>query len=128
MSTDISLHHVEGKRLDNTVWSLLNFNAYVKYHVKVSCLSIKNLSFMTIFPPCSSGNNYKTLFNIIFCKCSIQTTRGFIQRRMRRRLEGLVEVISTFQISVIFGRRYFSRTKKIIWFLCHMIKFIFPNV
>uniref|UniRef100_A0A9I9CP66 Arp2/3 complex 34 kDa subunit n=1 Tax=Cucumis melo TaxID=3656 RepID=A0A9I9CP66_CUCME len=52
---DISLHHVEGKRLDNTVWSLLNFNAYVKYHVK--------------------------------------TTRGFIQRRMRKRLEGLVEIL-----------------------------------
>ncbi|KAL4024748.1 hypothetical protein IC575_013118 [Cucumis melo] len=53
---DISLHHVEGKRLDNTVWSLLNFNAYVKYHVK--------------------------------------TTRGFIQRRMRKRLEGLVEILN----------------------------------
>ncbi|XP_038883851.1 actin-related protein 2/3 complex subunit 2B isoform X2 [Benincasa hispida] len=52
---DISLHHVEGKRLDKTVWSLLNFNAYVKYHVK--------------------------------------TTRGFIQRRMRKRLEGLVEIL-----------------------------------
>ncbi|XP_022154850.1 actin-related protein 2/3 complex subunit 2B isoform X2 [Momordica charantia] len=52
---DISLRHVEGKRLDKTVWSLLNFNAYVKYHVK--------------------------------------TTRGFIQRRMRKRLEGLVEIL-----------------------------------
>lgn len=52
---DISVHHVEGNRLEKTVWSLLNFNAYVKYHVK--------------------------------------TTRGFIQRRMRKRLEGLVEIL-----------------------------------
>lgn len=33
--TDISSRHVEGKRLDKTVWGLLNFYAYVKYHVKV---------------------------------------------------------------------------------------------
>lgn len=32
---DIFSHHVEGKQLDKTVWSLLNFYAYVKYHVKV---------------------------------------------------------------------------------------------
>ncbi|KAL5542339.1 hypothetical protein UlMin_010049 [Ulmus minor] len=55
VSFDISSHHVEGKRLDKTVWSLLNFYAYVKYHVK--------------------------------------STRGFIQRRMRKRLEGLVQVL-----------------------------------
>ncbi|XWS53759.1 hypothetical protein CRYUN_Cryun10bG0027800 [Craigia yunnanensis] len=55
VSFDISSHHVESKRLDKTVWSLLNFYAYVKHHVKC--------------------------------------TRGFIQRRMRRRLESLVEVL-----------------------------------
>lgn len=38
MYADISSHHVEGKRVDKTVWSLLNFHAYVKYHVKVICL------------------------------------------------------------------------------------------
>ena len=27
--------HIEGKKLDKTVWNLLNFNALVKYHVKV---------------------------------------------------------------------------------------------
>lgn len=27
--------HVEGKKLDKTVWSLLTFHAYVSYHVKV---------------------------------------------------------------------------------------------
>ncbi|XP_011041426.1 PREDICTED: actin-related protein 2/3 complex subunit 2B-like isoform X2 [Populus euphratica] len=52
---DISSHHVEGKKLDKTVWSLLNFYAYVKNHVKC--------------------------------------TRGFIQRRMQKRLESLVEVL-----------------------------------
>ncbi|KHN48465.1 actin-related protein 2/3 complex subunit 2B isoform X1 [Glycine soja] len=52
---DISSRHVEGNRLDKTVWNLLNFNAYVRYHVK--------------------------------------STKGFIQRRMRKRLESLVEVL-----------------------------------
>ncbi|KAM3708348.1 hypothetical protein ACJW31_02G090100 [Castanea mollissima] len=55
VSFDILPRHVEGKRLDKTVWSLLNFYAYVKYHVKC--------------------------------------TRGFIQRRMRKRLESLVKVL-----------------------------------
>ncbi|KAF1858801.1 hypothetical protein Lal_00013724 [Lupinus albus] len=52
---DISSRHIEGKRLDKTVWNLLNFNAYVRYHVK--------------------------------------STKGYIQRRMRKRLENLVEVL-----------------------------------
>ncbi|XP_027936814.1 actin-related protein 2/3 complex subunit 2B isoform X2 [Vigna unguiculata] len=52
---DISSRHVEGNRLDKTVWSLLNFSTYVRYHVK--------------------------------------STKGFIQRRMRKRLESLVEVL-----------------------------------
>ncbi|XP_034926169.1 actin-related protein 2/3 complex subunit 2B isoform X2 [Populus alba] len=55
VSFDISSRHVEGKKLDKTVWSLLNFYAYVKKHVK--------------------------------------GTRGFIQRRMQKRLESLVEVL-----------------------------------
>ncbi|KAG6759191.1 hypothetical protein POTOM_035660 [Populus tomentosa] len=55
VSFDISSRHVEGKKLDKTVWSLLNFYAYVKNHVKC--------------------------------------TRGFIQRRMQKRLESLVEVL-----------------------------------
>ncbi|KAB5537689.1 hypothetical protein DKX38_015222 [Salix brachista] len=55
VSFDISSCHVEGKKLDKTVWSLLNFYAYVKKHIKC--------------------------------------TRGFIQRRMQKRLESLVEVL-----------------------------------
>nr|XP_048333804.1 actin-related protein 2/3 complex subunit 2B isoform X2 [Ziziphus jujuba var. spinosa] len=55
VSFDISSRHVDDKRVDKTVWSLLNFHAYVKFHVK--------------------------------------STRGFIQRRMRKRLEGLVQVL-----------------------------------
>ncbi|XP_028800402.1 actin-related protein 2/3 complex subunit 2B-like isoform X2 [Neltuma alba] len=35
VSFDISSHHVEGKRPDKILWNLLNFNAYVRYHVKV---------------------------------------------------------------------------------------------
>ncbi|KAL4285256.1 hypothetical protein GQ457_16G030040 [Hibiscus cannabinus] len=60
VSFDISSHHVEGKRLDKTVWSLLNFYAYVKHHVKC--------------------------------------TRGFIQRRMRSRMDSLVQVLEKSMI------------------------------
>ncbi|GAB4843082.1 hypothetical protein Ancab_013061 [Ancistrocladus abbreviatus] len=55
VSFDIFSHHVDDKRLENTVWNLLNFYAYVKSHVKC--------------------------------------TRGYIQRRMRRRLDDLVKVL-----------------------------------
>ncbi|KAG5588245.1 hypothetical protein H5410_048679 [Solanum commersonii] len=34
VSFDISSRHIEGKRLDKTVWNLLNFYAFVKNHVK----------------------------------------------------------------------------------------------
>ncbi|KAL3642078.1 hypothetical protein CASFOL_012893 [Castilleja foliolosa] len=53
ISFDITSRHVEGKKLDKTVWNLLNFYTIVKYHVK--------------------------------------STRGFIQRRMRTRLDRLVQ-------------------------------------
>lgn len=33
---EISARHIEGKKLDKTVWNLLNFYALVKYHVKVT--------------------------------------------------------------------------------------------
>ncbi|XP_042477183.1 actin-related protein 2/3 complex subunit 2B [Macadamia integrifolia] len=55
VSFDIFSRHVEGEKLDRTAWSLLNFYAYVKYHVKC--------------------------------------TRGFIQRRMRKRSESLAQVL-----------------------------------
>ncbi|KAH0886727.1 hypothetical protein HID58_062823, partial [Brassica napus] len=36
-NSDITSRHVEGKRvLDTTVWNLLNFYAYVEYHIKCS--------------------------------------------------------------------------------------------
>ncbi|KAL1206163.1 Actin-related protein 2/3 complex subunit 2B [Cardamine amara subsp. amara] len=55
VSFDITSRHVEGKRLDKTVWNLLNFYAYVKYHIKC--------------------------------------TRGYIQRRMRKRMDSLVKLL-----------------------------------
>ncbi|CAG7907787.1 unnamed protein product, partial [Brassica rapa] len=36
VSFDITSRHVEGKRLDTTVWNLLNFYAYVEYRIKCS--------------------------------------------------------------------------------------------
>lgn len=35
LPTVIYPRHVEGRKLDRTVWSLLTFHAYVSYHVKV---------------------------------------------------------------------------------------------
>ncbi|XP_024983313.1 actin-related protein 2/3 complex subunit 2B [Cynara cardunculus var. scolymus] len=73
VSFEISPRHVEGKKLDKTVWNLLNFNALVKYHVKC--------------------------------------TKGFVQRRMRSRLESLVEALQQpfmeedHQIKKVKGRR-----------------------
>ncbi|CAI9755920.1 unnamed protein product [Fraxinus pennsylvanica] len=55
VSFDITSRHLEGKKLDKTVWNLLNFYTFVKYHVK--------------------------------------STRGFIHRRMRKRLGNLVEML-----------------------------------
>ncbi|KAK4388116.1 Actin-related protein 2/3 complex subunitB [Sesamum angolense] len=60
VSFDITSRHVEGKKLEKTVWNLLNFYAFVKYHVK--------------------------------------STRGFIQRRMRMRLERLVQPLQTAEL------------------------------
>ncbi|XP_073136102.1 actin-related protein 2/3 complex subunit 2B [Henckelia pumila] len=34
VSFEITSRHVEGKKLDKTAWNLLNFRAFVKYHVK----------------------------------------------------------------------------------------------
>ncbi|XP_010670954.2 actin-related protein 2/3 complex subunit 2B isoform X2 [Beta vulgaris subsp. vulgaris] len=55
VSFDIFSRHVDDKRLDNTVWNLLNFYTYVKSHIK--------------------------------------STKGFIQRKMRRRLDDLVKIL-----------------------------------
>ena len=41
----VSPRHVEGKKLDKTVWSLLTFHAYVSYHVKVRSLFYDLVSF-----------------------------------------------------------------------------------
>lgn len=53
--------HVEGKKLDRTVWSLSTFHAYVSYHVKVRflypkfvyscffCLEVVRLCIFSVF-------------------------------------------------------------------------------
>ncbi|THU73312.1 hypothetical protein C4D60_Mb04t21500 [Musa balbisiana] len=60
VSLEIFSQHIRGTKADNTVWNLLTFVSYVKYHVKC--------------------------------------TRGFIQRKMRRRQESLTEVIRSARI------------------------------
>ncbi|WJX10785.1 hypothetical protein P8452_01466 [Trifolium repens] len=90
VSFDISSRHVEGNRLEKTVWNLLNFNANVRYHVK--------------------------------------STKGFIHRRMRKRLENLVLVLhqtnseeneQTKQVKQYQGCRY---TKKLVRSSKHTMK------
>lgn len=45
ISAVIFPRHVEGQKLDRTVWSLSTFHAYVSYHVKVGLPSTKLLQF-----------------------------------------------------------------------------------
>jgi hypothetical protein len=37
VSFDILARHVKGRRAARTAWILLNFQSYVKYHIKVGC-------------------------------------------------------------------------------------------
>ncbi|KAK3144284.1 hypothetical protein QOZ80_4AG0310990 [Eleusine coracana subsp. coracana] len=60
VSFGVLSRHVKGKRAAKTAWILLNFQAYVKYHIKC--------------------------------------TRGYIQSRMRERLETLTEVIQNARL------------------------------
>ncbi|GJN27065.1 hypothetical protein PR202_gb15048 [Eleusine coracana subsp. coracana] len=60
VSFGVLSRHVKGKRAAKTAWILLNFQAYVKYHIKC--------------------------------------TRGYIQSRMRERLETLTEVHLIFSL------------------------------
>ncbi|KAK3414823.1 hypothetical protein EUGRSUZ_H00135 [Eucalyptus grandis] len=50
VSFDILPHHVKGKRLDKIVWNLLNFYAFVKYHVKVIRMTFDHR--LARFSPC----------------------------------------------------------------------------
>nr|GMD80334.1 actin-related protein 2/3 complex subunit 2B [Ipomoea batatas] len=45
VSFDITSRNVQGKRLDKTVWNLLNFYAFVKYHVKARCKLVSSQTF-----------------------------------------------------------------------------------
>ncbi|KAH7569752.1 hypothetical protein JRO89_XS06G0260700 [Xanthoceras sorbifolium] len=56
--------HVDGKKLDRTVWNLSTFYAYVSYHVKVG--------FFHLVASCSEG---------------------FMHTRMRRRVESLIQTL-----------------------------------
>lgn len=50
----ISPRHVEGRKLDRTVWNISTFHAYVSYHVKV-------VSFLL--------NSCELYFKILFILC-----------------------------------------------------------
>ncbi|XP_050373609.1 LOW QUALITY PROTEIN: actin-related protein 2/3 complex subunit 2B [Argentina anserina] len=79
VSFEIYPRHVKGKKLHSgTVWSLLNFYAYVKFHVK--------------------------------------SARSFIQRRMRKRLEGFVELLHKPNIKVEDEEK--KRSGKVRGFKC----------
>jgi len=40
--------HVEGKKLDRTVWNLLTFHAYVSYHVKVRPFNLVSFGYIEL--------------------------------------------------------------------------------
>ncbi|CAH2059609.1 unnamed protein product [Thlaspi arvense] len=75
VSFDITSRHVEGKRLDKTVWNLLNFYAYVKYHIKCS--------------------------------------RGYIQRRMRKRMDSLVKLLVNTSLEEEAAQKENERCKNV---------------
>lgn len=77
--------------MDKTVWSLLNFYAYVKYHVKVSFL-------------CTPRKPVTIYWIYGLTRLCGQCTRGFIQRRMRMRLESLAEVMNLFAVRSLSTR------------------------
>lgn len=52
--------HVEGKKLDRTVWSLLTFHAYVSYHVKVRFL-VNSLHLVFSLPSLHCGIRYSAM-------------------------------------------------------------------
>ncbi|MQL71685.1 hypothetical protein Taro_003983 [Colocasia esculenta] len=60
VSFEIYSYHAKGQKMENTIWILLNFYAFVKYYIKC--------------------------------------TRGFIQRKMRQRLESLSEALEKARI------------------------------
>ena len=73
--------HVEGEKLDPTVWNLSTFHAYVSYHVKV------HVSFILHY--------IETLCVIISLKrfgFVSQCSEGFMHTRMRRRVESMIQV------------------------------------
>lgn len=60
--------HVEGKKMDRTVWILSTFHAYVSYHVKVRflCSYISVVSLITLF------NQISTYASWEFYNCDIE--------------------------------------------------------
>ncbi|CAN1135404.1 Actin-related protein 2/3 complex subunit 2B [Linum perenne] len=61
VSFDISSRHVQGKRLEKTVWSLLNFYAYVKNHIK---------SFSNSAPEVSYREGCKSVWKVWLRSCT----------------------------------------------------------
>jgi actin related protein 2/3 complex subunit 2 len=48
--------HVEGKKLDRTVWNLLTFHAYVSYHVKVRPFNLVSFVYIELLGHGEFGN------------------------------------------------------------------------
>ncbi|KAF6135226.1 hypothetical protein GIB67_035297 [Kingdonia uniflora] len=82
--------HVEGRKLDKTVWSLLTFHAYVSYHVKM----VAKLGYPLDLP--STIYNYE-LFefrqNLYGDYKNARCSEGFMHTRMRRRVESLIQAL-----------------------------------
>ncbi|KAF0922996.1 hypothetical protein E2562_002204 [Oryza meyeriana var. granulata] len=88
VSFDILARHVKGGRAARTAWILLNFQSYVKYHIKVS--TQRSTLVARVIGVFSYGNGVVLL--TVESSCA-QCTRSYIQSRMRKRLEIMTEVI-----------------------------------
>ena len=115
--------HVRGKRAAKTAWILLNFQSYVKYHIKV----FLRLSKKKMFPPplaaalpratAPSAHRPPTdpssivrfrfhyrqketpwLTPAAVTLMPLQCTRSHVQSRMRERLETLTEAVQTARL------------------------------
>ncbi|KAI8534067.1 hypothetical protein RHMOL_Rhmol10G0060200 [Rhododendron molle] len=76
--------HVEGIKLDKTVWNLSTFHAYVNYHVK---------SATALFGVAGVLARKATVCFTVKVVNAFKCSEGFMHTRMRRRVESLIQAL-----------------------------------
>ena len=96
--------HVRGKRAAKTAWILLNFQSYVKYHIKVLVPAPSaqppptDPSSIVRFRFHYSQKETPWLTPAAVTLMPLQCTRSHVQSRMRERLETLTEAVQTARL------------------------------